>query len=81
MKKQAFCSCFHIIMSSPTPSDISQNNAEMLKKQRHEMQQWHKKEQQSLFHLQETVEAHHTEHVAQKARRETEAKAKEEAKK
>ena len=68
-------------MSSPTPSDISQNNAEMLKKQRHEMQQWHKKEQQSLFHLQETVEAHHTEHVAQKARRETEAKAKEEAKK
>ena len=51
-------------MSSLTPSDISQHNTKMLKEQHHEIQWWHKKEQQSLLHLQETVEAHHIEHVA-----------------
>ena len=68
-------------MSFPTPSNISQNNAEMLKEQCHEMQQWHEEEQQSLLQLQEIAEAHCAERVAQKARREAEAKAKEEAKK
>ena len=56
-------------MSSFALSDISQNNAEMLK------------EQQSLLRLQDAVEAYHVECVAQKARREVEAKAKEEAEK
>ena len=32
-------------MSSPAPSDISQNDAEMLEEQRREMQRWHKEEQ------------------------------------
>ena len=36
-KKKVFYSCFYIIMSSPTPSDISQNNAEILEKQWQEM--------------------------------------------
>ena len=66
-------------MSSPTHSDLSQNNAEMLKKQRQEMQWQHEEEQRSLLRLQEAVEAHRAEHAAQKARREVEAKAKEEA--
>jgi len=56
-------------MFPPTPSDISQNDTELLK------------EQQSLLQLQEVAEARYTECVAQKARREAEAKAKEEAKK
>ena len=63
-------------MSFPAPSNISQNNAEMLKEQ-----QRHEKEQQSLLHLQETAEACRAEHAAQKARREAEAKAKKKAKK
>jgi len=45
------------------------------------MQQQHKEEQQFLLHLQEAVEAHHIEYVAQKARREVEAKARKETKK
>ena len=45
------------------------------------MQRQHEEEQQSLLCLQEVVEAHRAEHVAQKARREVEAKAKKEAKK
>ena len=45
------------------------------------MQQQHKEEQQLLVRLKETAEAHHVEHVVQKARREVKAKAKEEAKK
>ena len=53
----------------------------MLKKQHRKMQRWHEEEQQSLFCLQEVVEAHHVEYAAQKAKREAEAKAKEEAKK
>ena len=56
-------------MSSPAPSDISQNNTEMLEEQRQEMQQRHEEEQQSLLWLQKAAEAHHAEHVAQKVRR------------
>ena len=66
-------------MSSPAPSDISQNNAEALEKQQQEMQRRHEKEQRSLLRLQEAAEACHAERAAQKARREVEAKAKEEA--
>ena len=43
------------------------------------MQQRHEEEQQSLLQLQKAVEAHHAECAAQKARREVEARAKEEA--
>jgi len=68
-------------MSSPTPSNISQNDTELLKKQCYEMQQWHEEEQQSLLQLQEIVEACCAERVAQKARREAEAKAKEDVEK
>ena len=56
-------------MSSPAPSDISQNDAEALEKQRR-----HKEEQRSLLRLQEAAEARRAEHAAQKARREAEAK-------
>jgi len=35
-------------MSSPAPSDISQNNAEILEKQWQEMQQTHEEQQQLL---------------------------------
>ena len=66
-------------MSSPAPSDISQNDAEMLEEQRREMQRWHEKEQQSLLRLQKAAEARRAECAAQKARREAEARAKEEA--
>ena len=66
-------------MSSPAPSDISQNDAEALEKQWQEMQQRHKEKQRPLFRLQEAAEARCAERAAQKARREAEAKAKEEA--
>jgi len=33
MEKKVFHSCFYIIMSSSTSSDISQNDAEILEKQ------------------------------------------------
>ena len=78
-KREFFHSCFYIIMSSPAPSDISQNNAEALEKQWQEMQRRHKEEQRSLLQLQEAAEARRAERAAQKARREAEAKAKEEA--
>ena len=54
-------------MSSSTPSEISQNDAEVLEKQ------W------LLVQLEEVVKLRRAECVAQKARREAEAKAKEEA--
>ena len=66
-------------MSSPTYSDLSQNNAEMLEKQCHEIQQQYEEEQQSTLQLQEAATACHAEHAAQKARRKVEVKAKEEA--
>ena len=51
-------------MSSPAPSDISQNDAEALEKQWQEIQRRHKEEQRSLLWLQEAVEAHCAERVA-----------------
>jgi len=57
MKKEVFCSCFCIIMSSPTYSDISQNNAEILEKQ------WQEK-QQLLVQMEEVAKLHQAEHVA-----------------
>jgi len=61
------------------PSDISQNNAEILEKQQQEMQQRYEEEQQLLVQLEEAVKLCQAECVAQKARREVEAKAKEKA--
>ena len=66
-------------MSSPAHSDLSQNDAEIFEEQHWEMQRWHEEEQQSLLQLQKAAEACHAEHTAQKARREAEARAKEEA--
>jgi len=66
-------------MSSPAPSNISQNDAEILKKQWQEMQQRHKEEQWLLAQLEEAVKLCWAERVAQKARREVEEKAWEEA--
>jgi len=68
-------------MSSPAPSDISQNDAEILKKQRQEMQWRHKEEQRLLVQLEEAVKLRRAERAAQKARREVEEKAREEAEK
>ena len=61
-------------------TDISQNDAKMLKEQRREIQRQHEEEQQSLLWLQKAAEARHAECAAQKARREVEARAKEKAK-
>ena len=63
-------------MSSPTSFDISQNDTEILEKQ---MQWRHEKEQRLLVQLEEAAKLHQAEHVAQKARREVEEKAQEEA--
>jgi len=63
----------------PCPSDISQNDAEILEKQWQEMQQRHEEEQWLLAQLEEAAKLHRAECTAQKARREVEAKAKEEA--
>jgi len=68
-------------MSSPAPSNISQNNTEILEKQRQKMQQRHKEEQWLLVQLEEAVKLCWAERVAQKARREAEEKAREEAEK
>jgi len=68
-------------MSSSILFNISLNNAEMLKEQCYKIQQQHKKKQQFLVCLEEAVEAHHMDHVVQKARREIEAKAREKAEK
>jgi len=67
-------------MSSPAPSNISQNNAKILEKQQQEMQWGHEEEQQLLAQLEEVAKLHQAECAAQKARREAEAKAKKEAK-
>jgi len=45
-------------MSFPIPSDILQNDAEILKKQWQEMQQRHKEEQWLLVQLEEVVKLH-----------------------
>jgi len=51
-------------MSSPTYSNIFQNNAKILEEQQQEMQKRYKKEQWLLACLEEAVEACHIEHVA-----------------
>jgi len=68
-------------MSSPAPSDISQNDAEVLKKQQQEMQRRHEEKQWLLAQLEKAVKLRRAERVAQKARKEVEAKAKKEAEK
>jgi len=60
-------------MSSPAPSDISQNDAKILKKQQQEMQWRHEEEQQLLAQLEEAAKLRWAERTAQKARREVEA--------
>ena len=67
-------------MSSPIYFNISQNNAKVLEKQWQEMQRRHKEEQWLLIQLEEAVKLHWAECVAQKARKEAEAKVKEKAK-
>jgi len=62
-------------MFSPAPSDISQNDAEVLEKQQQEMQQRHEKEQWLLAQLEKAAKLRQAKHVAQKARREVEEKA------
>jgi len=66
-------------MSSPAPSNISQNDAKVLEKQWQEMQWRHKEEQWLLAQLEEVVRLRWAERVAQKARREAEEKVWEEA--
>jgi len=68
-------------MSSPAPSDISQNDTKILEKQWQEMQRRHKEQQQLLVQLEEAAKLCRAEHTAQKARREVEKKAQEEAEK
>jgi len=45
-------------MSSPTSSNISQNNTEILEMQRQEMQQKYKEKQQLLLQLEEVAKLH-----------------------
>ena len=66
-------------MSSPVPSNISQNDAEVLEKQWQEKQQRHEEEQWLLAQLEEAAKLCQAEHAAQKARREVEEKVHEEA--
>ena len=66
-------------MSSPAPFDISQNDTEILEKQWQEIQWRHGEEQWLLAQLKEVAKLCWAEHVAQKARREAEKKAYEEA--
>jgi len=68
-------------MSSPAPSDISQNDAEILEKQWQKMQRRHEEEQRLLVQLEEAAKLHWAERTAQKARREAEEKVREEAEK
>ena len=66
-------------MSFSAYSDISQDNTEILEKQQQEIQQRYQKQQQLLVQLEEAAKLCRAKHIAQKARREAEAKAKEEA--
>jgi len=79
-KRKFFCSCFCIIISSPTPSDISQNNTEILEIQQQEIQWRYEEQQQLLLQLEEVAKLHQAECTAQKARREVEKKAREKTK-
>jgi len=51
-------------MSSPAPSDISQNDAKILEKQWQEMQRRHEEEQQLLAQLEEAAKLCRAECVA-----------------
>ena len=62
-------------MSSPAPSNILQNNTEILEKQWQEMQWRYKKEQRLLEQLEEVAKSRQAERMAQKAKREAEKKA------
>jgi len=66
-------------MSFPAPSNISQNDTEILEKQQQEIQWRHEEEQRLLAQLEEVAKLHWAEHVAQKTRKEAEEKALEEA--
>ena len=66
-------------MSSSAPSDISQNDAEILEIQWQEMQQRHEEKQRLLAQLEEVARLCQAERMTQKARREAEEKAQEEA--
>ena len=66
-------------MSSPTLSDIFQNDTEILEKQWQEIQQRHEKEQQLLTQLKEAAKSCWAECTAQKAKKKAEEKAWEEA--
>ena len=68
-------------MSFSNFSDISQNDAEILEEQYCKIQQRHKEKQQLIVHLEEVAEAYHVKCTVQKARKEIEAKMREEAKK
>ena len=78
-RKESFLLLFLYHYVFPRPSNISQNDAEILEKQWQEMQWRHEEEQQLLVQLEEVAKLHQAERAAQKARREAEAKAKEEA--
>ena len=58
---------------------LSQNNAKIFEKQQQEMQWRHKKQQQFLLQLEKAVKLCWAEYIAQKARREAEAKARKKA--
>jgi len=62
-------------MFSPTLSNIFQNDAKVLEKQQQEIQWRHKEEQWLLIQLEEAAKLHQAKHVAQKARKEAETKA------
>ena len=66
-------------MSSPAPSDILQNDTEILEKQRQEIQWRHEEEQQLLTQLEEAAKLCWAKHTAEKARKEAKEKAWEEA--
>jgi len=51
-------------MSSSAPSNISQNDAEILEKQWQEMQRRHEEEQRLLAQLEEVAKSRWAEHVA-----------------
>ena len=68
-------------MSSPTPSNISQHNANMLEEQQQEMQRRHEEEQQLQAYLKEVAEACYVECAAQKVRKVVKAKVRKESEK
>jgi len=66
-------------MSSPTSFNISQNNTKVLDKKQQEIQQRYEEQQQLLLQLEEVAKLCRAEHIAQKTRKEVEAKTREEA--